>query len=215
MSEALHDAWTRYLETVRWFGGKGAGARVTQLIPLPSYTPLSASPAVRSEIAEVSYPDGRVEHYHLLVAHYPDGAQTRPSGVVVGTDEVGGSIVQVVDAITDAAALATFVAATEPAFADRAVQVWRGEQSNTTLTLGDTDLYKLFRKVEPGPNLETEILLALDGDNVPELRGRLLAPWPDGVSTDLGMVVERIPGARDGWQLATAACAAERDFSEE
>ena len=32
-------AWMRHLETVRWFGGKGAGAHITALTPLGWYTP--------------------------------------------------------------------------------------------------------------------------------------------------------------------------------
>ena len=93
--------------------------------------------------------------------------------------------------------------------------VWSGEQSNTTLTLGDEDLYKLFRKVEPGPNLDAEVLVALGGDAVPAVRHRLEAAWPAGQSTDLGIVIERVPQARDGWVLATAACAGNRDFTAE
>lgn len=217
MSDNLSRAWMRHLESVRWFGGKGAGARIVHREALPAYTPTvgdaAPCPAVRSEIATLSYPDGRTEHYHLLVAHYPVGQEA--AGVVLGQDEVDGAQVQVVDATTDPAALACFVAATEPAFAEREVGVWPGEQSNTTLTLGSEDLYKLFRKVEPGPNLDAEVLVALAGSNVPGVHGRLLGPWPADSSTDLGMVIERVPGARDGWQVATAACAAGVDFSDD
>jgi maltokinase len=212
VTDTLNGAWMRHLENVRWFGGKGAGARLVARAPLPPYTPSDAHPAVRSEVAELAYPDGHTEHYHLLVAHYPDGAS--PPGTVLGTDEVDGRTVVVVDATTDPDALAAFVAATEPAFADRPVKVWSGEQSNTTLTLGGSDLYKLFRRIEPGPNLDAEVLVALGGGSVPELRGRLLGAWPSGEPTDLGMVIQRVPEATDGWDLATAACAAGEDFTE-
>ena len=213
MTNNLDDAWMRHLETVRWFGGKGAGAQLVRRDPLPAYTASDAHPAVRSEVAELAYPDGHTEHYHLLVAHYPAGS-TAP-GTVVGTGDVDGRPVQVVDATTDPDALTVFVAATEPAFADREVGVWAGEQSNTTLTLGGGDLYKLFRRIEPGPNLDAEVLVALAGGSVPEVRGRLLAQWPEGVATDLGMVIERVPHAVDGWELATAACASGEDFTEQ
>lgn len=209
---ALHAAWTDRLATVRWFGGKGAGARVAALEPLPWWTPHGAPVGVRSEIATIAYPDGRTEHYHLLVAHRTPDAGA-PTGVdVLGTD---GSGALVTDATSDAEALAAFVAATAPDFADAAVHVWSGEQSNTTLTLGGTDLYKLFRKVEPGPNLDTEVLVALHGSRVPQVRHRLIADWPAGTTTDLGLIMERVPDATDGWVLATAACAAERDFTDE
>ncbi|MDO5535055.1 MAG: phosphotransferase [Propionibacteriaceae bacterium] len=212
MTNSLNSAWMRHLESVRWFGGKGAGAHLERRIPLPAYTPRDVAPSVRSEVAELAYPDGHTEYYHLLVAHYPEGST--PPGTVLGTDEVAGETVQVVDATTDPDALATFVAATEPAFADNGVRVWSGEQSNTTLVLGSTDLYKLFRRIEPGPNLDAEVLVALGGGSVPELRGRLLGAWPEGQSTDLGMVIERVAEATDGWELATAACVAGEDFTE-
>ena len=47
---SLGQAWMRHLETVRWFGGKGAGARISALTPLPWYTGEEAVVAVRSEI---------------------------------------------------------------------------------------------------------------------------------------------------------------------
>ncbi len=208
----LDGAWERHLETVRWFGGKGAGARVQRRDVLPAYTAPDAVPAVRSEVATLAYPDGHAEHYHLLVAHYPLDADA--PGTVLGTDEVAGGSVRVVDATTDPDALAAFVAATQPAFADQPVAVWAGEQSNTTLTLGGTDLYKLFRRIEPGPNLDAEVLIALGGGSVPEVRGRLVGDWPAGQRTDLGVVIERVPGATDGWELATASCVAGEDFTD-
>lgn len=212
MTTTLDGAWQRHLETVRWFGGKGAGARIVRRDPLAPWTPTGASPSVRSEVATLEYPDGHAEYYHLLVAHHPEGVDA--PGTVVGTDVVDGTPVQVVDATTDPAALAAFVAATQPGFADREVSVWRGEQSNTSLVLGDDDLYKLFRRIEPGPNLDAEVLLALSGGSVPEVRGRLVAPWPEGSETDLGLVIERVADVTDGWELAAASCAAGEDFTE-
>ncbi len=209
---ALHEAWMRHLEAVRWFGGKGAGAVVVGLEPVATHTAPDAVPTVRSEVATLAYPDGHTEYYHLLVALYPEAAHT--AGTVLGQSEVEGHPRRVVDATTDPAALAAFVAATAPAFADAEVAVWRGEQSNTTLTLGGTDLYKLFRRIEPGPNLDAEVLIALGGAGVPEVRGRLQCAWPAGASTDLGMVIARVPDATDGWDLATAACIAGEDFTE-
>lgn len=208
---ALHQSWQRHLEKVRWFGGKGAGATITSLDAVANHTPLGAVPGVLSEVATLAFPDGHTEYYHLLVAHYPLPAHA--PGVVLGTATIGGRCVQVVDATTDPAALTAFVAATASEYAEEPIAVWPGEQSNTTLTLGETELYKLFRRIEPGPNLDAEVLLALAGERVPALRSRLVASWPAGRDTDLGMVIERIAGARDGWEFATAACASGQDIS--
>lgn len=217
----LRAAWASHLETVRWFGGKGAGATVTALEPLPAYTPAGAWPLVRSEVATLAYPDGHEETYHLLVAWYP----TERSDAL-GAAEVGGTRAWAVDATTDPDAVTAFVRAVRetpgeamrwstPPDADAAARVWQGEQSNTTLVVGDDTLFKLFRRIEPGPNLDTEVLLALAGRSAPEVYGRLVGPWPAETSTDLGVVMERVPGARDGWEIATAACAAGADFADE
>ncbi len=121
---------------------------------------------------------------------------------------------QVVDATTDPDALSAFVVSTAPQFAHLPVGVWRGEQSNTTLTLGTTHLYKLFRRVEPGPNLDAEVLIALRGFRAPAVLSRLKVVWPAGETTDAGMIIERVADATDGWELACAACAAQEDFSD-
>ncbi len=215
----LGEAWWRHLAGVRWFGGKGAAGAISALEPLPWYTAPDAVPAVRSEIATLDYADGRREFYHLLVAHYPAG--TAPVGALARLGDV-----DVVDATTDPAAVRAFVAACQgggvpgmawavPQPPSAQVRVWPGEQSNTTLTLDDGALFKLFRRIEPGPNLDAEVLDALAGSGcaVPALFGRLGAAWPAGTDTDLGMVIERVAGARDGWEIATASCAAGTDFT--
>ena len=218
---ALEAAWTQHLEGVRWFGGKGAGARVATLHPLPAYTAEGTWPLVRSEVATLVYPDGHDEYYHLLVAWYPDG---RPDAL--GSAELAGVPAWAVDATTDADALAAFVAAVQeapgnamewlrPLPSGLAVRVWGGEQSNTTLVLGPDALFKLFRRIEPGPNLDAEVLLALGGRAAPAVLGRLVGSWPEGSRTDLGLVMERVPGAQDGWELATRACASGADFAAE
>lgn len=214
-------AWTSHLETVRWFGGKGAGAVVTELDALPAYTPDGSWPVVRSEVAHLAYPDGHEEFYHLLVAWYP---QSRPDAL--GAARVAGTTAWAVDATTDPHAVATFVAALqdvpgaamrwlEPLPSGAPVTVWQGEQSNTTLVVGDSALFKLFRRIEPGPNLDTEVLLALGGASAPRVYGRLTGAWPEGTITDLGVVMERVPRARDGWEIATESCAAGEAFDDD
>lgn len=222
MSAELRAAWWEHLAGARWFGGKGAAASLTALEPLGWYTAPGATPAVRSEIATVGYADGRVEHYHLLAAYRP-GPDAGPLGRA-DVPGLGGCAVS--DASTEPDALAAFVAALAtrpgahylplaplPGFAEAAVWPLGGEQSNTTLCVGPDALLKLFRKVEPGPNLDAEVLEALAGDQVPVLHGRLVGAWPAGRTTDLGMMVARVPGARDGWEVATAACVAGEDFA--
>lgn len=220
-AEALAEAWWRHLAGVRWFGGKGSAGAISALEALPWYTVRDTVPAVRSEIATIDYADGRREFYHLLVAYYPAGqAPVTP----LARDDA----FDVVDATTDAAALRAFVVALASS-ADHGVAwarelpagvpqvgVFAGEQSNTTLTVGPDQLLKLFRRIEPGPNLDAEVLTALSarGASVPRVWARLTGGWPQGSSTDLGLAMARVPRASDGWDLACAACAAGDDFTD-
>lgn len=216
-------AWEDYLRQARWFGGKGLGARIASLSPLPWYTADGAWPAVRSEIAEIAYTDGRTEYYQLLVAYLPAG--TAPAGLPVTTTVLPGlGEVDVVDAPRHAPAIAAMVAAlrTSPpdgmAWSDAdevdpaaPMRLFTGEQSNTTVMIGDHTLLKLFRKLEAGRNLDAEVLGALSGSGItPDLYGVLAAG-----GYDLAMFCQRILGVTDGWVFATEACATGRDISTE
>ena len=81
-------AWEAYLRQARWFGGKGLAASVTAIEPMPWYTAPGQWPAVRSEIARISYADGRIEHYQLLVAYLAPGSA--PVGLPVGRTTLDG-----------------------------------------------------------------------------------------------------------------------------
>ncbi len=216
-------AWEGYLRQARWFGGKGLGARVAGITPLPWYTAEGQWPAVRSELAEIAYSDGRTEYYQLLVAYVPAG--TAPAGLPVGTTVLDGlGQVDVLDAPTHPAAVAALVSAllhrppvgmewSDASQVDptAGMRLFTGEQSNTTVMIGDHTLLKLFRKLEPGRNLDAEVLGALNGSGItPDLYGLLSAE-----GYDLAMFCERIQGVTDGWVYATRACAEDRDITGE
>jgi maltokinase len=216
-------AWEAYLRQARWFGGKGLAASVTAIQTMPWYTAPGSWPAVRSEIARISYADGRVEHYQLLVAYVEPG--TAPAGLPVGRATVAElGEVDFVDAPAYPPAMTALIGAlltvppdgmdwldTEPVDATVAMRLFTGEQSNTTVMVGDATLFKLFRKLEPGRNLDAEVLRALSRSGItPDLYGVLTAG-----GYDLGMFCQRVQGVTDGWLHATAACAAGIDISEE
>ncbi|MGC3993285.1 MAG: phosphotransferase [Propionicimonas sp.] len=216
-------AWQEHLRGARWFGGKGLGARVARITALPWYTAAGAWPAVRSELAEIAYEDGRTETYQLVVSYVPAG--TAPAGLSVGTTTLPGlGDVDVLDAPSHPESAAALVRAlrdtpgpgmdwhdASPVDADAEIRLFTGEQSNTTIVVGATTLLKLFRKLEPGRNLDAEVLAALSGSGItPDLYGTLSA---DGY--DLAMFCQRITGITDGWVYATDACAAGRDISVE
>ena len=92
--------------------------------------------------------------------------------------------------------------------ADLEPRVFTGQQSNTSVMLGDVAMIKLFRRLELGRNLDIEVHDALNRAGVADVAG--LFGWAEGSWTsdgvtcdaDLAMVVEQLAGADDGWDLA-------------
>lgn len=199
--------WWSHLQSVRWFGGKGRKGGIAQITPQPWYTPEGVLPAIRSEIAEVVYDTGETEHYHLLVAYRPG----EMSGSLGQVALPGLGVCGLTDVVTDPEAVTVLGRVVAPDAGP--ARVWTVEQSNSMIALGEDALIKVFRKLEPGPNLEAELLSGLAGRDAPRLLGRLTVPWPENQTTDVGLVMERIPASEDGFVLAGDACAAGRDFS--
>ncbi|GAA2224702.1 phosphotransferase [Streptomyces amakusaensis] len=90
------------------------------------------------------------------------------------------------------------------------------EQSNSSLVYGDAYILKFFRRVQPGPNPDLELPLAL------ARAGCGLVPTPvawyesaDPLPYTLGVLQPFLRGTRDGWVLALDALAAGSPFTEE
>jgi maltokinase len=83
-----------------------------------------------------------------------------------------------------------------------------GQQSNTSVVLGETAILKLFRRLELGHNLDIEVHAALNAagiSDVARLFGWVEGSWVSSgrqLDADLAMVVEMLAGAVDGWDLA-------------
>ncbi len=231
---AALDLWWPVVAQARWFQGKSRGGAPTGLTPLP-WLVRSDDLSVRSELLTVAYPDGTAECYQLLVAYRPAGAG---GPTLVGTVTLGGQAFDVSDAPGDPDAMAAVLTAvrTEARHGpsgrgqvqvhvahplpegDGTPRVFTGEQSNTNVMFGTTALLKVFRKLEPGPNLDrelTERLLRAGVHDVPLLYGWVDVDTDDGPPDDLMMLTELLPDPVDGWELATAAVQAGDDFVEE
>ncbi|MFT3970361.1 MAG: phosphotransferase [Micropruina sp.] len=225
MTKQSFPAWWEVISDARWFAGKGLAAALTDLAPLPWLTGPGQLPAVRAEVATVTYAGGVDERYLLLVGYTTDPE----APVVFSTTEPGLGAVQVVEAPADPACmralLGALTASGHPAMEwldaaaidpEAATRLWGGDQSNTTICLGDDRLFKLFRKLEAGRNLDVEVLAGLTGSGVtPALFGTLVGDLPGRGQADLGMFVERVQGVRDGWEWACEACAQGRDIATE
>ena len=210
--------WREYLPGARWYAAK-SGGELGAVRALPWYTAAGQLPAVRSELAEVTSSDGTAT-YHLLVGYLPAGT-AEPEALVTTTTLPGLGEVDVVDAPASKTAMQALLARLidapppgmrwlhRPGRAPVEVRVSTAEQSNSTVFAEDL-LVKVYRLVEPGPNPDPEVLAALDGRQVPALYGVL-----SGDGYDLAIVGQFLPEARDGWEYATAACAAGRGVDDE
>jgi maltokinase len=105
--------------------------------------------------------------------------------------------------------------------ADLSPRAFTGQQSNTSVVLGDVAMLKLFRRLELGRNLDIQVHDALNRAGVDDVAG--LFGWAEGSWTndgatcdaDLAMVVELLTGATDGWDLALDQLEAGRSFAVE
>ncbi len=228
----MNDYWN-HISRARWFSGKGRDGQLIGLTPLDWLSaPAGERPGVRSEIATVQYADGAIEYYQLLVSYRP-GPLGDDSVIAPASDPALGIAH---DATRDPEAMRLAVAALlangETATWDAVVsdslegdltpKVFTGEQSNTNVMLGHVALLKLFRKLEPGHNLDIQVHDALGRAGVravARLHGWMSATLtlpgsPGETVVDLMMLAELLPDAEDGWVLALESARTGADFTE-
>lgn len=216
----LRQPWQEHLARARWFAGKGLGGTLTRIEPLGWYTVPGQLPAVRSELATLDY-GSRQETYHLMVGYLAPGTG-EPDAVVTTTELADLGVVDVVDAPASLTAMTALIhallhggpsvhwVAADAVDPSAPVRLFTGEQSNSTVIVGGAML-KIFRRLEPGANLDIEVLAALsDSASTPRLFGSI-----SEAGYDLAMMCELVPAAKDGWRFATAACAAGRSIDAE
>ncbi|MGJ6979353.1 maltokinase N-terminal cap-like domain-containing protein [Aestuariimicrobium soli] len=216
-------ALTDHVLGARWFGGKGRGGRLTALVGLDWYA-RTDEVSVRSEIVTVTYDDSSQEFFHLLVSYRPS---PREGAWAETADGWAG------DATTDPSALRAMVRAvaeggsgaaswssvvSHPELLTGEVTVFGGEQSNTNLLVGSAALFKVFRRLETGRNLDIAVhdaLVRAGANSAAKLYGWVEseAEVPGLGGCDLAMVVERLADAEDGWELACASARTDGDFT--
>jgi maltokinase len=85
--------------------------------------------------------------------------------------------------------------------------VLTGEQSNTSLVFGEAAIFKVFRRIAPGPNPDLEVTAALadlGSTNVAEPYGWIETKI-DGAATVLAIMSRYLRAASDGWVLAATS----------
>ena len=85
--------------------------------------------------------------------------------------------------------------------------VLTGEQSNTSLVFGESAIFKVFRRVTPGPNPDLEVasaLAQLGSSHIAEPFG-WVETRIDGATTVLAILSRYLRAASDGWSLAATS----------
>lgn len=196
-SEALA-AW---LPRQRWFASKTL--RI-EAIAVEASIPVGEAALT---ILAVRLGDGSAERYAVALRPGPEPADALADAAfaerLLDLMAAGGSVAGEGGAIH---------AHRRPAFPERrpagTVRPLGGEQSNTSIAVGDALIIKLFRRVADGVNPEQEITRFLTERtsfaNTPRLAGDLEYRSRGGAIATLAVAQELVPGARDGWQWALA-----------
>src|SRR5262249_59384745 len=85
--------------------------------------------------------------------------------------------------------------------------VLTGEQSNTSLVFGESAIFKVFRRVTPGPNPDLEVAVALaklGSSHIAEPFG-WVGTRMDGATTVLAILSRYLRAASGGWSLAATS----------
>jgi predicted trehalose synthase len=210
-----------WLVEQRWFASKSqevASVNVLERVALRTEEPL-----LELALVEVRFPFGTHELYQV-----PLGARSAWSGQVIwqadgqsvydgladpalGRELLhlmrGGQDVRTEEGIVRFRFTEDAPAATGATDEVRPVGV---EQSNSSIVFGDKLILKAFRKVEPGPNPELEILRFLTEREFPNIP--TLAGWYEYegelLDATLGILQEFLAEGRDGFELALSDLAA-------
>jgi trehalose synthase-fused probable maltokinase len=203
-----------WLQARRWFRSKArplVGVAVEEAVRLDERFSLLI---LRAELA-----DGDAEHYLVPATADAGGALAEPPGgdgawASLAAAVARGSVIEGARGrlrFTPMPALVHLLpggAAEAAGLAERPVE---GEQSNTSVRLGDRLILKLYRLLEPGAHPEVEMGAFLTEARfrwTPRLAG--VATWEprQGEPAAAAMVQELIPASGDGWAWMLSSLAA-------
>jgi maltokinase len=219
----------QFIESARWFGGKGRGASVADVRRIGSLgsAEQDGTPYVGIELVTLAYTDGQHETYQVPIAYYAQPQGRLEHAQIGHWDDPEVGPVHAYDAMHDKEVTILWLRAFDTGHAQDRLTFHRlpghdldmtthstlfsGEQSNSSLAFGEDSLMKVFRKVTPGHNPDIEIhakLTEAGSDHIAALYG-----WVEGRSDDgpegeplhLAMLQQFLRTASDGWDLALAS----------
>ncbi len=211
----FEDTLAAWLVKQRWFAGKGR--TVHDLAVVADTEIIPGDPGLRHLIVTVSH--GATSDSYQLFLGYRARLPARLRHARIGAD----AGLQVYDGLQDSDLTRDLLDAIA---ADRTVGMLRfrlvpgteldtgldslvltGEQSNTSLVFGESAIFKVFRRVTPGPNPDLEVasaLARLGSSHIAEPFG-----WVEtsmvGATTVLAILSRYLRAASDGWSLAATS----------
>jgi maltokinase len=211
----FEDTLATWLVKQRWFAGKGR--TVHDLAVVADTEIIPGDPGLRHLMVTVSH--GATSDCYQLFIGYRARLPARLRHARIGT--LGG--LQIYDGLHDTALTRALLDAIVD---DRSVGMLRfcrmpgaeieagldslvltGEQSNTSLVFGESAIFKVFRRVNPGPNPDLEVasaLAELGSSHIAEPFG-WVETRIDGASTVLAILSRYLRAASDGWALAATS----------
>ena len=211
----FEDILATWLVKQRWFAGKGR--TVHDLAVVADTEIIPGDPGLRHLVVTVSH--GATSDCYQLFIGYRARLPARLRHASIG--EHAG--LQVYDGLHDTALTRTLLDAIVD---DRSVGPLRfsrmpgaeieagldslvltGEQSNTSLVFGESAIFKVFRRVTPGPNPDLEVasaLARLGSSHIAEPLGWVETRM-DGAPAVLAILSRYLRAASDGWSLAATS----------
>jgi maltokinase len=211
----FEDTLATWLVKQRWFAGKGR--TVHDLAVVADTEIIPGDPGLRHLMVTVSH--GATSDRYQLFIGYRARLPARLRHARIGT--LGG--LQIYDGLHDTALTRALLDAIVD---DRSVGMLRfrrlpgaeieagldslvltGEQSNTSLVFGESAIFKVFRRVNPGPNPDLEVasaLAELGSSHIAEPFG-WVETRIDGATTVLAILSRYLRAASDGWALAATS----------
>src|ERR1700758_4274054 len=211
----FEDTLATWLVKQRWFAGKGR--TVHDLAVVADTEIIPGDPGLRHLMVTVSH--GATSDCYQLFIGYRARLPARLRHARIGAHDG----LQIYDGLHDSALTRTLLDAIVD---DRSVGILRfcrvpgaeiqagldslvltGEQSNTSLVFGESAIFKVFRRVSPGPNPDLEVasaLAELGSTHIAEPYG-WVETRIDGATTVLAILSRYLRAAADGWALAATS----------
>ena len=218
LHQACTEALPAWLETRRWFADKGRGISIIRIDD--ALIERVDAHWLALVVTWVEFQDGNTARYllPLTLTESPSGSDEivapaeRSRNVAITdateTDWFGTWLLdQLKEPESSSREAWNFVAhpaaESEIAAARRhPASLMRAEQSNSSLRFDDVLMLKLFRRLQPGPNPDEEVLRALANagfERVPRYIGSVSWGSDGGETFAVAMLQEFVPNIGDGW----------------